>query len=68
MGRYQLSPITRQNDSGQYCASLSIRSGAGSATHDRVFRFIPVFSTAQAAARYALDEGLRYLHQSALPA
>lgn len=68
VGRFVLSPITRQTDSGQFAASLSIRSGHGSSTHDRVFRFIPLFATAQAAARFALEQGLSYLRQPALPA
>lgn len=68
VGRFVLSPITRQTDSGQFEASLSIRSGQGSASHDRVFRFIPLFATAQAAALYALDQGLSFLRQPALPA
>lgn len=61
-----LSPITRQTDSGQYTASLSIRSGRGSMTHDRVFRFTPLFPTDQAAARYALHQGLSYLRRPSL--
>lgn len=68
VGRFVLSPITRQTDNGQFAASLSIRSGQGSASHDRVFRFIPLFASAQAAALYALDQGLSYLRQPALPA
>ncbi|HET8870530.1 MAG TPA: hypothetical protein VFM48_08795 [Aquabacterium sp.] len=68
VGRFVLSPITRQTESGHYAASLSIRSGNGSSTHDRVFRFIPLFPTSQAAAHYALKQGLSYLDQPALPA
>jgi len=68
VGRFVLSPITRQTDSGQYLASLSICSGQGSTTHDRVFRFTPLFSTDQAAASYALHQGLSYLRLPALPA
>ena len=68
VGRFLLSPLTRQTDSGRYAASLSIRSGQGSGTHDRVLRFIPLFDSPQAAAHYALDQGRRYLRQSAMPA
>ncbi|MFZ4552213.1 MAG: hypothetical protein ACOYNB_10345 [Aquabacterium sp.] len=68
VGRFALSPLTRQTEDGQYAASLSIRSGRGSGTHDRVYRFTPLFPTAQAAARFALDQGLSYLRQPALPA
>ena len=63
-----LSPITRQTDTGQFVASLSIRSGQGCVSHDRLHRFTPLFASAQAAARYALDQGLSYFRQPALPA
>lgn len=68
VGRFLLSPITRVTDSGHFVASLSIRSGRGRGTHDRVFRFTPLFGSAQAAARYALDQGLDYVAQPQLPA
>ena len=41
--------------SGAYTATLSIRSGQGSCSHDRVFRFIPLFRTSAAALRYAIE-------------
>ncbi|HET9821597.1 MAG TPA: hypothetical protein VFQ16_07210 [Burkholderiaceae bacterium] len=68
MGRFSLSTATRQTDCGQYAASLSIRSGRGTGTHDRVFRFVPLFPTSRAAAQYALDQGLEFLQRPALPA
>jgi hypothetical protein len=68
VGRFVLSPITRQTANGQFAASLSIRSGQGSGTHDRVYRFIPLFDTPQAASTYALDQGRSYLRLHALPA
>ena len=68
MGRFVLSPSSRPTDCGRFAASLSIRSGHGSETHDRVFRFVPLFPTSEAASQYALDQGLGYLHQPALPA
>lgn len=60
--------MTRRTPSGEYAASLSIRSGQGKTSHDRVFRFIPLFPTDQAAAHYALHQGLSYLRLPALPA
>ncbi len=68
VGRFVLSPITRQTANGQFAASLSIRSGQGSSTHDRVYRFMPLFDSAQAAAHYALSQGRTYLRQPTLPA
>jgi len=63
-----LSPITRQNADGQFVASLSIRSGQGSGTHDRVYRFVPLFDSPQAAALYAIDQGQAFIRQPNLPA
>jgi hypothetical protein len=60
--------VVRQTDSGQYAASLSIRSGRGTGTHDRVFRFTPLFPSSRAAARYALAQGMDFLRRPALPA
>lgn len=46
---------------------MSIRSGRGSATHDRVLRFVPMFDTAAEAARYAATQGLAWIARAALP-
>lgn len=67
-GRYALSALARRTDGGHYTASLSIRSGSGSGSHDRVFRFTPLFATAQDAQGYALAQGREYLALPALPA
>ena len=63
VGKYLVSPLTRLNDAGQYIASLSIRSGSGRGTHDRVFRFLPEFSTREGAVQYAIDQGHQWLQQ-----
>lgn len=54
--------------SGHYAATLSIRSGRGTGTHDRVFRFLPEFGSSQAATDYALEQGKGYLQLPGLPA
>ena len=36
---------------------VSIKSGRGQASHDRVLRFAPTFDTAQQALRFAADQG-----------
>nr|WP_307726764.1 hypothetical protein [uncultured Caldimonas sp.] len=56
-----MSPLTRQAHCGRYAASVSIRSGRGSTTHDRVLRFVPVFDSRDEAARYATAQGLAWL-------
>lgn len=63
VGKYLVSPLTRLNDAGQYIASLSIRSGSGRGTHDRVFRFQPEFSTREGAVQYAIDQGHLWLQR-----
>jgi len=57
VGKYLVSPSTKITDAGDFAASISIRSGQGRGTHDRVFRFVPRFATREGALRYALTEG-----------
>ena len=68
IGRYALTPAAEMTASGSYTATLSIRSGKGSCSHDRVFRFIPQFRSPAAAIRYAIEQGKSYLHLPGLPA
>lgn len=60
MGKYLVSPLIKLTESGDYAASVSMRSGNGSATHDRVLRFVPRFATSEAAMRYAVEQGLHW--------
>ncbi|HEX2010990.1 MAG TPA: hypothetical protein VJN44_08645 [Roseateles sp.] len=46
---------------GGFAASVSIRSGSGMASHDRVLRFVPRFPSRRAALRYATNEGLAWV-------
>jgi len=57
VGKYTVSPLCRQTDAGDYIAITSLRSGSGSTTHDRVFRFLPRFQTGRNALRFAAREG-----------
>lgn len=63
VGKYLVSPSTHTTDTGLYTASVSIRSGRGSGTHDRIYRFIPEFVQRDCALRYAVNEGHRWLAQ-----
>ena len=63
VGKYLVSPLTRTTESGRYQASVSIRSGSGRGTHDRVFRFVPEFNTRESALKYAIAEGHTWLQQ-----
>ena len=67
VGKYLVSPLTRQLDDGRFAASVSIRSGAGSHTHDRVLRLAPVFADHSAAAHYATSEGLQWIRHRHAP-
>lgn len=53
--------MTRPVEGGHHNAAVSIRSGRGSMTHDRVLRFVPVFDTPDQATRYAAREALAWL-------
>ena len=61
VGKYQVSPLTRSLPNGCFSAGVSIRSGRGTNTTDRVMRFTPSFRSAAAADRYATQEGLRWI-------
>lgn len=51
--------MSRRADGGRYAASVSIRSGRGSMTHDRVMRFIPQFDTRDQTVRFATQQAGR---------
>jgi hypothetical protein len=46
---------------------VSIRSGTGSMTHDRVMRFVPVFDTSDQATRFATVQALAWINQRRSP-
>jgi hypothetical protein len=64
VGKYLISPLTTLLENGWYACSVSIRSGSGSGTHDRVLRLTRLFQTRLAAVRYATAEGLQWIGQS----
>jgi hypothetical protein len=63
VGKFLVSPLSRLTEAGDYIASLSIRSGHGLGTHDRIYRFLPRFSTQQSALAYAVSEGRHLVPQ-----
>ncbi|MDZ5456730.1 hypothetical protein SM757_09090 [Azohydromonas lata] len=65
VGKYLVSPLTRSLGQGRFAASVSIRSGRGSATHDRVLRFTPEFGSGEAALHYATAQGLDWIGRTA---
>ncbi len=61
VGKYLVSPMIKTQADGSFAASVSIRSGRGMASHDRVMRFTPRFISQRAALRYATSEGLAWV-------
>ncbi|UXH79617.1 hypothetical protein [Roseateles amylovorans] len=64
VGRYLVSPMTKPHVDGGFAASVSIRSGRGMSSIDRVWRFVPTFPSQQAALRYATAEGTAWARKS----
>ncbi len=61
MGKYLISPLTKLLDNGWFACSVSIRSGRGTATTDRVVSLTRLFRDRYAAADYARGEGLLWI-------
>ena len=61
VGKYRVSPLAIPTGQGHFAASVSIRSGRGSATHDRVSRFTALFDNAPAALLYATEHALAWI-------
>lgn len=61
VGKYLISPLTRPLDNGWFACSVSIRSGSGSGTTDRVVRLTRLFRDRIAAVEYAMAEGLQWI-------
>jgi hypothetical protein len=61
IGKYRISACPRQLECGQFAAQVSIASGRGSASTDRVMRFISEFPSHDAAARYAIAQGINWV-------
>ncbi len=67
VGKYLVSPLAKPQDAGGYAASVSIRSGRGSATHDRVLRFSGLFDSAASALQYATEHALGWIQERSSP-
>ena len=65
VGKYLISPLIRPLDNGWHASSVSIRSGSGRGTSDRVLRLTRLFRDRSTAAAYAVAEGLRWIGQPA---
>jgi hypothetical protein len=67
MGKYRIAACPRQLAGGQFAAQVSIASGRGSASTDRVMRFHDEFPTHDAAAHYAIAQGIDWVRASTRP-
>ena len=67
VGKYVVSPLVRTLDDGSFASSVSIRSGSGSATTDRVLRLTRIFGCAAEAAVGAHAEARRWIEESRAP-
>lgn len=61
VGKFRITPICRSHDTGHHTACLSIRSGKGTQTHDRIYAFKPEFKTQDSALMYAAAQGRYWL-------
>jgi len=61
LGKYLVSPLSQRQEDGRYRASVSIRSGSGTAVTDRVMRFVGSFDSDRAARRFARAQGLAWV-------
>lgn len=66
IGKFLISPLVRHDGSGRYVASVSIRNGRGSQSHDRILRFVPRFDSPEQAARFAVDQATAWIGRPAL--
>jgi len=64
MGKYRIAACPWRLDDGRFAAQVSIASGRGSASTDRVMRFIDDFPTHDAAVRYAIAQGIDWVHET----
>jgi hypothetical protein len=67
MGKYRIAACPHQLPSGQFAAQVSIASGRGSASTDRVMRFHNEFASRDAAARYAVAQGIDWVRATTRP-
>ena len=58
VGKYRVASLSKCLDDGRYSASVSIRSGSGSASTDRVLRLPGRFDCEADARRHAHQQGL----------
>ena len=61
VGKYLVSPLVKVMDNDWFASSVSIRSGSGATTTDRVLRLTRLFRSPREAAAYARAEALQWM-------
>ena len=64
LGKYRIAACPRPLPCGRFAAQVSIASGRGSASTTRVMRFVDDFSTHDAAAKYAVAQGIDWVNDT----
>jgi len=64
LGKYRIAASPRALPGGMYAAQVSIASGHGSASTARLIRYDSAFSTHEAAADYAIAQGIHWVHDT----
>lgn len=64
LGKYRIAACPRLLPCGRFAAQVSIASGLGSACTARVLRFVADFSTHDAAAKYAVAQGIDWVNDT----
>ena len=65
VGKYRIAACPRPLEGGRFAAQVSIASGQGSASTDRVMQFSEDFPTFEAAAHYAMSQGIAWVNRAA---
>jgi hypothetical protein len=64
IGKYLISPLIKALGNGWFATSVSIRSGSGTATTDRVLRLTRLFRCTKEAAAFAHTEAMQWIAAS----
>jgi hypothetical protein len=64
LGKYRIAACPRALPCGRFAAQVSIASGRGSASTARVMRFVDDFSSHDAAAKYAVAQGIDWVNDT----
>jgi hypothetical protein len=63
-GKYRIAASPRALPCGRFTAQVSVASGQGSASTARIMSFTDHFATHDDAAKYALAQGLDWVHRT----